>query len=64
MYTLKDAKYGLYSDSSCTKKMGEFLLDDKGNSNVISNLSIAKYYVREISAPKGYAKMIRYILWT
>ena len=56
MYTLKDAKYGLYSDSSCTKKMGEFLLDEKGNSNVISNLSVAKYYVREISAPKGYAK--------
>lgn len=24
--------------------------------NVISNLSVAKYYVREISAPKGYAK--------
>ncbi len=38
------------------KKMGEFLLDEKGNSNVISNLSVAKYYVREISAPKGYAK--------
>lgn len=32
MYTLKDAKYGLYSDSGCTKKMGEFLLDEKGNS--------------------------------
>lgn len=54
IYTLKGAKYGLYTDEACKEKIDEFIIDEKGNSNVISDLTPATYYVKELVAPYGY----------
>ena len=54
-YSLAGAVYGVYSDSGCTAQVGTLTTDDAGNSNTIS-LAVGTYYVKEITAPKGYAK--------
>lgn len=55
-YTFKGAIYGLYKDAECKEKVDEFVVQENGYSNVISNLSIQTYYVQEIKAPHGYQK--------
>ena len=47
------AKYGVYSDKSCKTKVGEIKIGEKGTGSI--KLSNGTYYVKEISAPKGYA---------
>lgn len=54
MYSLKGAKYGLFMDSSCKDKIADLIVDENGNSNVVSNLNLQTYYVKEVSAPYGY----------
>lgn len=54
MYSLKDAKYGVYSDSSCKNEITELVTDADGRSNTVE-LDAGSYYVKEINAPKGYA---------
>ena len=55
-YTLSGALYGLYKDSSCKEKIGEFKIDKSGKSNVISDLDVGTYYLNEILASHGYQK--------
>ena len=55
-YTFKGALYGLYKDPECKEKVDEFVIQENGYSNVVSNLSIQTYYVQEIKAPHGYQK--------
>lgn len=54
-YSLAGAVYGVYSDSGCTTQVGTLTTDGAGNSNTIS-LTVGTYFVKEITAPKGYAK--------
>ena len=53
-YSLKGAEYGVYSDSSLSgaSKVGVLTTDENGESNT---LNAGTYYVRETTAPKGYA---------
>lgn len=55
-YSLKGAEYGVYSDSSLSgaSKVGVLTTDEKGESNTLT-LNAGTYYVRETTAPKGYA---------
>ncbi len=52
-YSLADAKYGIFSDASCTKEVGQLTTDETGMSDVLS-LNAGTYYVKEITPPKGY----------
>lgn len=52
-YSLKDAVYGIYRDAECSKLSGEVTTDATGLTNSVS-LAPGTYYVKEISAPKGY----------
>lgn len=47
------AKYGVYSDKACKTKVGEIKINEKGTGSI--KLSNGTYYVKEISAPKGYS---------
>lgn len=47
------AKYGVYSDSACKTKVGEITIGADGMGSI--KLPGGTYYVKEISAPKGYA---------
>lgn len=55
-YSLKGAEYGVYSDSSLSgaSKVGVLTTDENGESNTLT-LNARTYYVRETTAPKGYA---------
>ena len=54
-YSLAGAEYGIYSDSALKKKVGTFTTDEKGNSNIVKDLKVGVYYIKETSAPKGFA---------
>ena len=58
-YSLKGAKYGIYSSESNAKKdknsLGTFTIKANGSSNVIT-LDEGTYYICETEAPKGYKK--------
>ena len=53
-YSLKGAVYGVYSDSVCTNKVATLTTDENGSSNTVE-LDAGTYYVKETTAPKGYA---------
>ena len=53
-YSLEGAVYGIYSDSSCSTKVGEMITDASGKATS-KELTLGTYYVKEISASKGYA---------
>ena len=46
------AVYGVYTDKSCTNKVGEITIGADGTGSI--ELPNKQYYVKEISAPKGY----------
>ncbi len=52
-YSLGNAVYGVYSNSACTTKVDTLTTGTNGVSNPIS-VNEGTYYVKEISAPKGY----------
>ena len=53
-YSLAGAQYGVYQDAACSSKIGTLTTDANGNSNTLSLTAKATYYVKEITAPKGY----------
>ena len=53
-YSLKDAVYGVYSDAGCTDLKGTLTTDASGNTNSME-VSPGTVYVKEITAPKGFA---------
>ena len=53
-YSLSGAVYGVYSDSGCTDRVATLTTDAAGTSNTVE-IDNGKYYVKEITAPKGYA---------
>ncbi|MCR4888914.1 MAG: hypothetical protein K5979_07020 [Ruminococcus sp.] len=46
------AVYGVYTDKDCTHKVGEITIGTDGTGSI--KLPNKQYYVKEISAPKGY----------
>ena len=50
---LKGAVYGIYSDNGCTQKVDTMTTDSKGYAKSKA-LTAGTYYVKEITAPKGY----------
>lgn len=52
-YSLENAVYGVYSDAACTQKIGELKTDANGSTKKLT-LKPGKYFVKEITAPKGY----------
>ena len=52
-YSLAGAVYGIYNDKDCTNQIGTLTTDENGTSNSIS-LKSGTYYIKEITAPKGY----------
>ena len=53
-YTLKGAVYGVYKDKACSQDTGKRLTTDaNGDSNPVE-LEVGTYYVKELTAPKGY----------
>ena len=59
MYSLAGAKFNVYSDSALTKYVGTLTTDANGNTNSLE-LDEGKYYVKEVTAPKGYSLMPGY----
>lgn len=54
-YSLAGAKYGIWKNKECTEGTGvSFTTDADGNSNTVT-LNRGTYYVKEITAPKGFA---------
>ena len=53
-YSLKDAVYGVYGDAGCTDLKGTLTTDASGNTNSME-VSPGTVYVKEITAPKGFA---------
>lgn len=53
-YSLENAQYGIYSDEACETAVGTLVTDASGTSNTVS-LVAGTYYVKETSAPTGYA---------
>ena len=47
-----EAVYGVFSDMACTEKVGEIKIGSDGKGSI--KLPNKQYYVKEISAPKGY----------
>lgn len=52
-YSLAGAEFGIYSDRTCTQKVGSFTTDAAGNSGAVK-LPGGDYYVKETKAPKGF----------
>ena len=53
-YSLEGAVYGVYDSDACTNEVGTLTTDANGDSNT-TNLYPGTYWVKEKSAPKGYA---------
>lgn len=53
-YSLAGAVYGVYSDKACSKEVGRFTTGADGNATEELTLNAGSYYVKEISASKGY----------
>ena len=52
-YSLKGAKYGVYTDYNCTNQVGTLVTGDTGAAPAIA-VDVGTYYVKETEAPKGY----------
>ncbi len=52
-YSLKNAIYGIYRNSSCTSLVTQLATDENGKTLTVP-LDPGTYYVKEITAPKGY----------
>lgn len=53
-YSLQNAVYGIYEDAACTREIATLTTDANGYAKS-GYLNAATYYVKEKSAPKGYA---------
>lgn len=53
-YSLAGAVYGIYSEWNCVNQVGTLTTDEWGNTNTVE-LNAGTYYVKELTAPMGYA---------
>ncbi len=58
-YTLAGAKYGIFTDSKCTNRIGTIVTDENGrgimNNGNGGTVPVGTYYAKEDVAPPGYA---------
>lgn len=54
-YSLSGAKYGVYADASCTTQSGLVTTVASGESDFLE-LAEGDYWIKELTAPKGYCK--------
>ena len=59
-YSLAGAQYGLYASEADAKddqnRLGTLTTDENGSSNVLSDLDVTTYYVKELQAPDNFEK--------
>lgn len=53
-YSLSGAVYGVYTNRSCTDRVATLTTTASGSSNT-ADITAGQYYVKEITAPRGYA---------
>lgn len=53
-YSVQGAVYGLYTDAGATNKIADLTIGADGRSNTVE-VDAGTYYVKEITAPQGYA---------
>ncbi|MFR5070440.1 MAG: prealbumin-like fold domain-containing protein [Eubacteriales bacterium] len=53
-YSLAGAVYGVYTEWGCYNEVGRLTTDEWGNTNTLE-LNAGTYYIKEITAPTGYA---------
>ncbi len=53
LYSLAGAVYGVYSDSACTDQKATLTTNANGDTDSVK-LIVGTYYVKEVTAPKGY----------
>ena len=53
-YSLEGAVFGVYSDAACANEVTRMTTDASGRASA-SDLALGTYWVRELSAPHGYA---------
>ena len=53
-YSLDGAKYGVYSDSTCSNQVATLTTNASGKSNEVE-LDAGNYWVKELQVPKGFA---------
>lgn len=54
LYSLADARFGIYSDYQCTQRAGELVTDEDGRATS-SPLPAGRYFIREELASPGFA---------
>lgn len=54
LYSLSDARFGVYDDIQCTQKVGELVTDETGTAS-LGGLSARRYYVRQELASPGFS---------
>lgn len=54
-YSLSGAQYGIYADASCTTQSGLSVTGESGESEFLE-LAEGDYWVKELTAPKGYRR--------
>lgn len=52
-YSLAGARYGVFRDNGCSQQAAVLTTDESGDSDTVS-LDAGTYYVKEITAPRGY----------
>lgn len=54
-YSSGGAEYGIYSDESCTTQVEQLITNASGESDFVE-LAEGDYWIKEVTAPKGYRK--------
>lgn len=54
-YSLEGAEYGVFTDAGATNQIATLTIGADGKSNIVEDLNVATYYIKELKSPEGYA---------